>query len=348
MIYRGRVVETLPGQRAWVIVPPLGGQDPIEVPVVPYDLSPGEGVLVGDLSTRGADLVVLGRENELQRFPEWGELVGVPAEFPPAPHGHAWGEISGKPASYPPSAHGHTWGEISGAPATYPPSAHTHDWATGITGKPSTFAPSAHTHLWADLTDKPATFSPSAHTHPATGISDSTATGRALLTAADAAAARAAAGLDRVNNTNDAEKPISTATQQALNAKSDTSHTHSYSSVAGLDPTPIAVTFANGWTNFNSTAYSAMKSVRSAPGSVTLAGMPKPGTIAEGVVLASVHADHRPAKDAYMACVARTSVPSNIACLLVVRAANGNVEVFGAPSTTSYLCIGLSYVLANG
>ncbi|UKH48309.1 hypothetical protein SEA_LILMAC1015_23 [Arthrobacter phage Lilmac1015] len=341
MIYRGRVVEPLPGQRAWVIVPPLGGQDPIEVPAVPYDLSAGEGVLVGDLSTRGADLVILGRENELQRFPEWGELVGVPAEFPPAPHGHAWTEISGKPASYPPSAHGHTWGEISGKPATYPPD--------------------AHTHTWDSVTGKPLAFPPTGHVHPVSDISDSTPIGRSLVIAQTAASARstigamdaartftrADVGLGAVDNTADVDKPLSNAAVSALGGKADSGHTHTYSSIAGVDPTPLAVTFSNGWTNFNSTAYSAMKTVRSAPGAVALAGMPKPGTISEGVVLAVVHADHRPAKDAYMGCVARTSVPSNVACMLVLRA-NGNLEVFGAPSTTSYLSIGLSYVQANG
>jgi hypothetical protein len=57
-----------------------------------------------------------------------------------------------------------------------------------LTGVPSTFTPSAHTHLWADITDKPSTFAPSAHTH----------------TIADV-----------------------TGLQTALNAKSDTSHSHS-------------------------------------------------------------------------------------------------------------------------
>jgi hypothetical protein len=47
---------------------------------------------------------------------------------------------------------------------------------------------------WADVTGKPTTFAPSAHTHPATDVSDSTTVGRAVMTAADAAAARTAIG----------------------------------------------------------------------------------------------------------------------------------------------------------
>lgn len=57
------------------------------------------------------------------------------------------------------------------------------------------------------------------HTHTAANITDSTATGRSVLTAADVAAARTAIGLGNVDNTSDANKPISTATQAALNAK---------------------------------------------------------------------------------------------------------------------------------
>jgi hypothetical protein len=47
---------------------------------------------------------------------------------------------------------------------------------------------------WADVTGKPATFAPSAHTHTAAQISDSSTVGKAVMTAADAAAARTAIG----------------------------------------------------------------------------------------------------------------------------------------------------------
>lgn len=45
---------------------------------------------------------------------------------------------------------------------------------------------------WADVTGKPSTFPPDAHSQAASTISDSTSVGRAVLTAADAAAARLA------------------------------------------------------------------------------------------------------------------------------------------------------------
>lgn len=55
-----------------------------------------------------------------------------------------------------------------------------------------------------------------------TGITDSTEAGRTLLTAADATAQKTALALENVNNTADADKPISTATQTALDAKQAT------------------------------------------------------------------------------------------------------------------------------
>lgn len=61
---------------------------------------------------------------------------------------------------------------------------------TGSTAKAGDYQPS-----WSDVTSKPSTFAPSAHTHIATDISNSTTTGRSLITAADPAAARAAIGI---------------------------------------------------------------------------------------------------------------------------------------------------------
>lgn len=71
-------------------------------------------------------------------------------------------------------------------------------WAD-ITGKP-TFATVATSGAYADLAGIPSTFAPSAHTHPVAQISDSTATGRALVTATDAAAARAQIGAGTVTS----------------------------------------------------------------------------------------------------------------------------------------------------
>lgn len=63
----------------------------------------------------------------------------------------------------------------------------------------------------AHVTGKPATFPPSTHTHT-----------------------KAQVGLDQVDNTADLDKPISTATQAALDGKAAASHTHTIANVSGL------------------------------------------------------------------------------------------------------------------
>jgi len=87
---------------------------------------------------------------------------------------------------------------------------------------------------WDNVTGKPATFAPSAHTHAASAISDSTAAGRTLLTAVDSAAQRTALALGNVDNTSDVNKPVSSATQTALNGKANTAHGHIIADVTGL------------------------------------------------------------------------------------------------------------------
>ncbi|TQM29868.1 hypothetical protein [Nocardia bhagyanarayanae] len=73
----------------------------------------------------------------------------------------------------------------------------TTEWA-GITGKPATFPPTiGDTSTTAVAGDDPRLTNartPTSHTHPANQISDSTALGRSLVTAVDAAAARTAIG----------------------------------------------------------------------------------------------------------------------------------------------------------
>lgn len=68
----------------------------------------------------------------------------------------------------------------------------------GTQGIPGT----AGTTSYLGLTDLPTTFAPSMHTHPASGISDSSAIGRSVLTAADAATARTLLGVPTVPTIN--------------------------------------------------------------------------------------------------------------------------------------------------
>ena len=124
---------------------------------------------------------------------------------------------------------------------------------SNVTGKPSTFTPSSHTHTSADVTDfstavvaaappttnaslltsgtladarlsatvttslgKADSASQPGHTHAASAISDSTATGRSVLTATDAEAARTAIGA------------------QASGSYAAATHSHAIGDVTGL------------------------------------------------------------------------------------------------------------------
>lgn len=93
----------------------------------------------------------------------------------------------------------------------------------------STLAAVALSGAYADLSGKPTLGSlADQDTIVATEISNSTATGRSLITAANAAAAKtvlvlvkADVGLDNVDNTADTAKPVSTAQQTALDLKAN-------------------------------------------------------------------------------------------------------------------------------
>ena len=84
-----------------------------------------------------------------------------------------------------------------------------------------------------DISDIPSTFPPSAHTHPATGISDSSSAGRAIITAADAAAQRTALGLG-------------TAATSATGDFAAASHTHTLSNLTQSGATTNQIIQWNG------------------------------------------------------------------------------------------------------
>lgn len=99
-----------------------------------------------------------------------------------ASHSHTAAEVGARPASYVPA-----WSEVSGKPATFPPTIGT----TASTAKAGNYVPA-----WSELTGKPTTFTPATHSHT-----------------------KAEVGLANVDNTSDANKPVSTAQQSAINAK---------------------------------------------------------------------------------------------------------------------------------
>jgi hypothetical protein len=73
---------------------------------------------------------------------------------------------------------------------------------------------------WVDVTGKPSTFPPDPHTHPAADISDSTAAGRSMITAATAAAQRTLLSVETTaqldaRDTNNRARANHTGTQDA-------------------------------------------------------------------------------------------------------------------------------------
>ena len=134
---------------------------------------------------------------------------------------------------------------LDGGSELYAAFSHTHaggggsdvDWSD-ITGKPSTFPPSTHTHDDRYFTEAEVTsaLAGKENTGVAAGLIaaidypvDSVAgkTGTVTLVKGDV-------GLANVDNTSDAAKPVSTATQTALDGKAATSHTHTIANVTGL------------------------------------------------------------------------------------------------------------------
>jgi hypothetical protein len=155
-----------------------------------------------------------------------------------------WDNVTEKPTTFPPDAHTHQASEIvdftEAVEAVSPPA----DWDT-LANKPSTFPPSAHGHVAADVSDFSTAAAAAAPVQSVAGR-----TGTVTLAKADV-------GLSNVDNTADLSKPISTATQTALDGKAALSHTHPASAI----------------TDFNTAAAAAapVQSVNGNTGTVTVA-----------------------------------------------------------------------------
>lgn len=166
----------------------------------------------------------------------WASVSDKPSAFPPEPHTHAQADVTGLAtrlsgidsaiSGKAPTTHTHTLGQLEttgtassstflrgdGVWATPPVpdgggGTVSLEWAE-ILNKPSTFPPSSHNHAIGDVSglqtaldgkQTAGNYAPATHSHTAAQISDSTATGRSVLTAADAAAARTAIGAGTSN-----------------------------------------------------------------------------------------------------------------------------------------------------
>jgi hypothetical protein len=166
----------------------------------------------------------------------------------------AWDNVTEKPTTFPPESHTHQASEIvdftEAVEAVSPPA----DWDT-LANKPSTFPPSSHGHVAADVSDFSTAAAAAAPVQSVAGK-----TGTVTLAKADV-------GLSNVDNTADLAKPISTATQSALDGKAATSHTHTATQV----------------TDFNAAAAAAapVASVAGRTGAITLAVADVSGAVAD-------------------------------------------------------------------
>jgi hypothetical protein len=105
----------------------------------------------------------------------------------------------------------------------------------------------------------------------------------------ESALTKAAVGLGNVDNTSDANKPISSATQTALNGKSNTGHAHSYAEITGTVPTsalpPLAVnevfTPADQTAMLALTAQRGDMAIRTDNGKTYVLASDSPGTLAD-------------------------------------------------------------------
>lgn len=132
----------------------------------------------------GLQLAIDALETKVDHPVQWGEIAARPTTFPPTLP-ISWTNISDKPTSFPASV---AWTDVSGKPTTFSPAL--------------PIAQSGITNLTADLGNK----APLSHVTDTNNPHGTT---------------KAQVGLGNVDNTSDANKPISTAVQTALNAKLD-------------------------------------------------------------------------------------------------------------------------------
>ena len=161
----------------------------------------------------------------------------------------AWADITGKPSAYPPETEATqdiVGAMVSAAGGSYDDAGGTITLPSGGTTPDATTTTKGLVQLAGDLGGTAASptvpglagKADTVHTHPASQISDSTATGRSLITAADAAAARTAIGAgtsSRALGTTDSTAAAGnhTHTPASLGAAA-ASHTHGAADLSGV------------------------------------------------------------------------------------------------------------------
>ena len=177
-----------------------------------------------------------------------------------------WSEVSGKPTTFTPSAHTHTIAEIDNLQNTLANKVDkvigkqlsTEDYTTAEKNKLAGIQEGAEANVNADwnatsgdakILNLPSTFTPSLHTHSISEVDNlqNTLDGKEQKISTGTTSQywrgdktwqtldKNAVGLSNVDNTSDANKPISNATQTALNSKIDKITTGSVRRFYGVD-----------------------------------------------------------------------------------------------------------------
>lgn len=137
----------------------------------------------------------------------------------PVAHSHDWDSITGKPSTFPATTHGHTIANVTGLQAALDELE-----SSGGGGGPT---------AWGDITGKPTTFAPTAHTHTVSDVTGLQGQLDGKQAAGDyATSTELTDGLATKQPTGD--YATSAEVTIGLSSKASTSHTHSISSVTGL------------------------------------------------------------------------------------------------------------------
>lgn len=217
---------------------------------------------IGDGTTAWNDLPYAGWGNPVSSggggTVAWADVTGKPTTFAPSAHTHPWSEVTGKPTEFAPVAHTHDIGEVNGLQDSLDAKADLQDGVL-LTSQLPALAISeflgevnsvgamrvltAQQGDWCIRTDESQVYvyigaepstpeSPSDPAdwryieYPGAPVSSVNGqTGAVVLGKSDV-------GLSNVDNTSDANKPVSAAQAAALAGKANTSHTHNASDIS--------------------------------------------------------------------------------------------------------------------